>query len=195
MYNNQYPYFPYYINLPTYPVFNELWRSETPKFASFSGIVRRIDAFYPAPNDPSADCYFLMSLESKEYGPLNFVISPGTYFVDHEVVEVGDEVTGFYDATKPAILIYPPQFPAVVVSKNKSHQNVTVNYFNNDLISSNGMLKLNISPSTEVFLTNDQPFERPLENRNLVVIYGPTTKSIPAQTTPYRIIVLCQTCI
>ncbi|GFP76498.1 hypothetical protein [Clostridium fungisolvens] len=195
MYNNPYPYFPYYINPPTYPVFNENWRQETPKFASFSGIVRRIEDFYPAPNDPSVSCYYLMSLESKEHGPLNFVISPGTYFVDHEIVEVGDDVTGFYDATKPAILIYPPQFPAIVMTKNSSQQNVTVDYFNNDLISSDGMLKLNISPSTEVFLTNDQPFERPLENRNLVVIFGPTTKSIPAQTTPYRIIVLCQTCI
>lgn len=195
MYNNQYPYFSYYINPPTYPVFTEIWRNVTPKFAFFSGVVKRIENFYPAPNNPSADCYYLMSLESKEYGPLNFVISPGTYFVDHEIVEVGDDVTGFYDATKPAILIYPPQFPAIVIAKNSSQQNVTVDYFNNDLISSNGMLKLNTSPSTEVFLTNDQPFNRPLENRNLVVIYGPTTKSIPAQTTPYRIIVLCQTCI
>jgi hypothetical protein len=163
----------------------------TQKFAGVSGIVTRIEDFNPSPNETSAGCYKLMSLESKDRGPVNFVISPETYFVDHEVVEVGDEVTGFYDANAPAILIYPPQYPAIVVTKNTEYQNVTVDYFNNQLISSDGNLKLNIATSTEIILTNDQPFKRYPGNRNLIVVYGPTTKSIPAQTTPYKIIVLC----
>ena len=37
-----------------------------------------------------------------------------------------------------------------------------------------------------------QPFHGKITtNRNLIVIYGATTKSIPAQTTPYKIIVMC----
>lgn len=28
-------------------------------------------------------------------------------------------------------------------------------------------------------------------NRNLLVVFGPTTMSIPVQTTPYKIIVMC----
>ncbi|HEX9026874.1 MAG TPA: hypothetical protein VF839_10505, partial [Clostridium sp.] len=71
------------------------------------------------------------------------------------------------------------------------YQNVTVDYFNNELISSDGNLKLNTDQSTEIILTNDQLFNRYPGNRNLIVVYGPTTKSIPAQTTPYKIIVLC----
>lgn len=190
MYNNQFPCCPY-MNQPAYLSSNEWWREITQKFAGVSGIVTRIEDFNPSPNKTSAGCYKLMSLESKDMGPVNFVISPETYFVDHEVVEVGDEVTGFYDANAPAILIYPPQYPAIVMARSTDYQNVTVDFFNNQLVSSDGNLKLNIAQSTEVILTNDQPFNRYPGNRNLIVVYGPTTKSIPAQTTPYKIIVLC----
>jgi hypothetical protein len=184
MYNNQFSYCPYYMEQPTY-------RNKMQSFAAFSGTVTRIEDFNQGQNVASAGCYKLMSLESKDRGPANFVISPETYFVDHEVVEVGDKVTGFYDANAPTILIYPPQYPAIVMAKDTEYQNVTVDYFNNQLVSSGGNLKLNIAPTTEVILTNDQPFDRYPGNRNLIVVYGPTTKSIPAQTTPYKIIVLC----
>jgi len=191
MYNNQFPCCPYYMNQAAYPYFNAMWRNTARNFAAFSGTVTRIEDFYPGQDDASAGCYKLMSLENIDRGPVNFVISPGTYFVDHEVVEVGDEVTGFYDANAPALLIYPPQYPAIVMAKDTVYQNVTVDYFNNQLISNDGNLKLNIAPSTEVILTNDQIFNKYPGNRNLIVAYGPTTKSIPAQTTPYKIIVLC----
>ena len=191
MYNDQFPFCPYYMNQANYPSFDVGWRNTTQKFVAFSGAVTRIEDFYPSPNDSSAGCYKLMSLESIAKGPVNFTISPGTYFVNHEVVEVGDEVTGFYDVNAPALLIYPPQYPAIVIAKNTDIQNVTVDYFNDQLISSDGNLKLNITPTTEIILTNDQIFNRYPGNRNLIVVYGPTTKSIPAQTTPYKIIVLC----
>jgi hypothetical protein len=191
MYNRRFPCCPYYMNQAVYHSFNANWRIETQKFAAFSGVVTRIEDFSPSPSDTSGGCYKLMLLENKDKGPVNFVISPETYFVDHVVVEAGDEVTGFYDANAPAILIYPPQYPAIVMAKNTEYKNVTVDYFNNQLINSDGTLKLNAAPSTEVILKNDQPFSGYPGNRNLIVIYGPTTKSIPAQTTPYKIIVLC----
>jgi hypothetical protein len=191
MYDSQFPCCPYYMNQTASPSFNGKWRNETQKFAAFSGTVTRIEDFYTGQNDTSAGCYKLMSLENKDRGPVNFVISPGTYFVDHEVVGVGDKVTGFYDSNAPAILIYPPQYPAIVMAKDTRYQNVALDYFNNQLISSDGNLKLNMDPSTKIFLTNDQLFNRYPGNKNLIVVYGPTTKSIPAQTTPYKIIVLC----
>lgn len=191
MYNNQFFSCPYYMNQATYPDFNPWWRSNAQKFAAINGIVTRIEDFNLGQDDASAGCYKLMSLESKDMGSVNFVISPETYFVNHEVVRVGDQVTGFYDANAPALLIYPPQFPTIVMAKHIEYQNVAVDYFNNQLLSSDGNLKLNIAPSTEVILTNDQPFNRYAGNRNLIVVYGPTTKSIPVQTTPYKVIVLC----
>lgn len=191
MYNNHCPCCPYYMNQAAYPSFNVNWRNATQSFAAVSGTVTMMQDFYPTQDEESAGCYKLMSLESIDRGPVNFVVSPGTYFVNHEVVVVGDEVTGFYDANAPALLIYPPQYPAIVIAKNTEDQNVTVDYFNYQLISSDGDLKLNIAESTEIILTNNQSFNRYPGNKNLIVVYGPTTKSIPAQTTPYEIIVLC----
>lgn len=191
MYNNQFFSYLSHMNQDDYIFFDSRWRNIEQKFAAFSGTVTRIEDFYPGQDNASAGCYKLMSLESVDRGPVNFMISPITYFVNHEVIEVGDEVTGFYDANAPTILIYPPQYPAIVMAKNRRTQNVTVDYFNNQLISSDGNLKLNIAPYTELILTNDQIFNRYPRNRNLIVVYGPTTFSIPAQTTPYKIIVLC----
>ena len=122
---------------------------------------------------------------------VNFVVSPTTYFVDHVMVTVGDRVTGYYDGDAPTLLIYPPQYQALVMVKASPDQNVKVDYFNSQLVSSDGQLRLNISPFTKIVLTNGQLFSRNPANRDLIVIYGPTTKSIPAQTTPNRIIVLC----
>lgn len=191
MYNNQFFFCPYDINQDAYLSSNSRWRNAAVKFAAISGTVTKIEDFYVGEDDASAGCFKLMSLESLDMGPVNFIISPGTYFVYHEVIEVGDEVTGFYNANAPTPLIYPPQYPAIVMAKNTVSENVTVDYFNNELISSDGNLKLNLSPNTEVILTNDQIFNRYPGNRNLIVVYGPTTFSIPAQTTPYKIIVLC----
>lgn len=44
---------------------------------------------------------------------------------------------------------------------------------------------------TEVILTNDQIFNRFPRNKNLIVVYGHINMSIPAQTTPYKSIVIC----
>ncbi|MEG0772115.1 hypothetical protein [Clostridium sp.] len=191
MYNNKFPYYPHYMNHATYSSLNAKLRNTSLKFAPFSGTVTKIEDFYTSEDDASVGCYKMMSLESIDMGPVNFVISPETYFLDHELVEVGDEVTGFYDANAPALLIYPPQYPAIVMVKDTVYENVTVDYFNNQLISSDGNLKLNIAPFTEVILRNDQLFNGLPRNKNLIVVYGPTTKSIPPQTTPYKIIVLC----
>lgn len=122
---------------------------------------------------------------------VNFVIDPRTYFVDQAMVGIGDLVTGYFDADAPVPMIYPPQYRALVMVKETQGQNVKVDFFNSQLISSDGMLKLNLSPGTAILLENGQRFTKSPANRNLIVVYGPSTFSIPAQTTPYRIIVLC----
>jgi hypothetical protein len=148
-----------------------------------------INDFFTNKNDEG--CYKLISVDNGLGALVNFVVSPKTYFVDQVMVSVGDQVTGYYDGNAPALLIYPPQYQAIVMVKNSPFQNVKVDYFNTELESSDGRLRLNISPYTQIVLTNGQHFSRTPANRDLIVIYGPITKSIPAQTTPYRIIVLC----
>jgi hypothetical protein len=161
-------------------------------FQSFSGYVTTISDFMITPTNEDAGCYKLFSLDNGSGSIVNFVVSPSTYFVDHAMVSVGDWVTGYYDGNAPVPLIYPPQYRAIVIVKQSPYQNVKVAYFNSNLVSSDGQLKLNLSPFTQALLTNGQPFTNNPGNRNLIVIYGPVTKSIPAQTTPYKLIVWCQ---
>ncbi|MEW9123121.1 MAG: hypothetical protein AB2421_10455 [Thermotaleaceae bacterium] len=160
-------------------------------FGYFTGMLTMIRDFWTEAQQPSG-CYKLMSVVDRYGNMVNFVVSPTTYFVDWVTLTVGDLVTGFYDAMAPVPLIYPPQYRAIVMAKFSSHQNVKVDYFNSQLISSDGALKLNISPTTQILLKNEQRFTGSLANRSLVVVYGPTTRSIPAQTTPYKITVLCE---
>jgi hypothetical protein len=162
-------------------------------FGSFSGIITMISDFNTG-DEATSGCYKLMSVQNREGSIVNFVVEPATYFVDHVMMRVGDSVIGFYDANAPVPLIYPPQYRAIVMARLVSNQSVKVDYFNSQLVSSDGMLKLNISPFTQIIQENGQAFTGNPANRNLIVIYSVATMSIPAQTTPYRIIVMCPLC-
>lgn len=120
-------------------------------FLSFLGFITMIDDFWTGSEEPSG-CYKLISVQNRAGSIVNFVITPETYFLDHEMVKVGDLVIGFYDANAPVPLIYPPRLQAVVMAKVKRGQSVKVDYFNSQLISSDGMLKLNLAPSTQILL-------------------------------------------
>ncbi|WP_039041401.1 hypothetical protein [Sporosarcina sp. ZBG7A] len=159
-------------------------------YQAFAGIVTAINDFSIGQYN-EVGCYKLMSVDNGYGNVVNFVVAPTTYFVDHEVVSVGDQVTGFYDGDAPAPLIFPPQFSALIVSKNVRGQFVKVDHFDDQLVSSDHTLQLNMNPATKVVLQNGQPFTGNLANRDLLVVYGATTRSIPAQTTPYQIVVLC----
>jgi len=161
------------------------------KFEPFHGMITMIDDFVIDESGESAGCYKLISVDNGYGSLVNFVVSPDTYFVDHVMVTPGDMVTGFYDVNAPVPLIFPPQFRAIVMAKDTLYQNVKVDHFNNQLVSSDNTLKLNISPYTKIALKNGQSFTRSPANRDLIVVYGATTRSIPAQTSPYKIIVMC----
>jgi len=159
-------------------------------FGSFYGIITMIDDFGIGTGE-SIGCYKLMTVQKRDGSIVNFVITPTTYFVNHIMMRVGDTVIGFYDANAPVPLIFPPQYRAIVMSRLLPGLNVKVDYFDEQLVSSDGTLKLNIAPFTQIIMENGQSFTGNPTNHNLIVIYGPTTRSIPAQTTPYRIIVMC----
>ncbi|MCM3601254.1 hypothetical protein M3175_10975 [Robertmurraya korlensis] len=160
-------------------------------FYSFQGTVTMISDFNTGQNGEAAGCNKFISVVNATGAVVNFVVSSRTYFVDQAIVAVGDRVTGYYDGNAPTILIYPPQYQALVMVKEATNRNVKVDYFNSQLVSRDGQLQLNLSPYTPVLLTNGQPFTLNPANRDLIVIYGPSTMSIPAQTTPYQITVLC----
>ncbi len=160
-------------------------------FKSFYGTVSMISDFMIDLTGKGEACYKLISVNDGYETLINFVVSPTTYFVDQEIVSVGDRVTGYYDGDAPVPLIYPPQYQALIMVKDNQHQNVKVDFFDSQLISSDGQLQLNISPYTQILLTNGQIFTGNPANRDLIVLYGATTRSIPAQTSPYKVIVWC----
>ena len=160
-------------------------------FKSFQGIVTGIHDFFTG-NEEDAGCYKLLSVQDGYGSRVNFVVTPATYFVDHVMVRTGDPIIGFYDAGAATPLIFPPQFRALVIAKVLQNQNVKADYFDRQLVSRDGTLRLNPGPFTRILLENGQAFTGSLANRNLIVVYGATTRSIPAQTTPYKIIVMCR---
>lgn len=160
------------------------------EFLSVEGIVTGIEVMSTSVNDRSA-CTLLMSVRGRGEDTFNLVVSVDTYFVDHVNIRPGDHIIAFYDALAPMPLIFPPQYRAIVIGKKSRRETIKVSHFNRNLISSDDSLRLNIGDRTEILLQNGQTFLGNIGNRNLVVVYGISTKSIPAITTPYQIIVLC----
>ena len=136
-------------------------------------------------------CTQLITVEDEEGGTTNFFMNANTYVVNFETLYESMPVTVFYSGNQAAPLIYPPQFVAAVVAPQVEGQMVTVAYFNNVLTASDQSLKLNLSPATEVVTRNNQTFYGNPGGNTLVVLYSSTTRSVPPQTSPHKIIVMC----
>ena len=130
------------------------------------------------------------AVENEEKAPATIVVSSNTYVLDNEEISVGSKITGYYNANAPMIMIYPPQYSTEVVVVEREDRNVKVDVFDKDYVSSDNFLKLNISEDTVIVSENGEAFTGELADRKLVVVYGPSTRSIPAQTTPEKIVVL-----
>jgi len=73
----------------------------------------------------------------------------------------------------------------------KAGQMVDVDYYNRSLMNQDMTLQLNLDGSVDITTTNNQRFLGSPAGNDLVVVYTSSTRSIPAQTTPARIVVLC----
>lgn len=124
-------------------------------------------------------------------GPVNLLLTPDTYVVNSMRLRVGMQITAFYDSSLPVPLIYPPQYRPVIITGHRANEMVTVNWFDPELLAADASLQLNLASSTEVVSANGQPFTCSPGNHNLIVYYTSTTRSLPPQTTPRKIIVLC----
>ena len=136
-------------------------------------------------------CMIFVTLEDKDGNTVNFVMTPSTYVVDFETLSVGMMCTFWYAADAPMALIYPPQYNAVVAAQEKNGRMIDVSYYNMTMVNEEQTLQLNMDGSVDVRTTNNQYFQGSPANHNLVVIYDNSTRSIPAQTTPRLVVVLC----
>lgn len=160
------------------------------QYNSYSGTILSIEDIMLDSRD-TLGCNKLFTIEDNSKNIITFLVTPSTYFIDSTAAREGDYIIGFYDTNAPVPLIYPPRFRALVMAVNPGDTNVKVDYFNRNLVSRDGWLKLNLASSTDITLENGQEFYQNPANHYLIVLFGPTTRSIPAMTTPYRIIVLC----
>ncbi len=151
------------------------------RYVSFTGVVKEIAV---------SEKNKTLKLEAANGTPAYFIISNDTYIINNAEITKGSTVIGFYDANRPMIMIYPPRYSVDVVGIVNEGENIKVDRFDKNLISSDGMLKLNLAKETEIILQDGASFEGELANKKLVVIYGPSTKSIPAQATPTKVVVL-----
>ncbi len=147
----------------------------------------------------------LSSLEKSENGLLygiieqqdnvfNIVVGQETVVVDNtgkrvELIE-GMDFTAYVDGNKPMILIYPPQYsPELVIVQTDEIGFAEVTQFDENF--ANESLKLNISDETVIENLSGTAVEaKDIVGIDVAVFYKFTTFSIPAQTTPSKIIVL-----
>ena len=147
----------------------------------------------------------LSSLEKNENGLLhgvieqqdnvfNIVVGQETVVVDNTGKRVelkeGMDFTAYVDGNKPMILIYPPQYsPDLVIVQTEEIGFAEVARFDENF--ANESLKLNISDETVIENLSGTAVEaKNIVGVNVAVFYKFTTFSIPAQTTPSKIIVL-----
>lgn len=102
-----------------------------------------------------------------------------------DAFEEGDEVKAYIDALSPAPMIYPPQYFAEAVIENTedalfTDADVYTKTETGRYINAAGDLEINVDG-----------FEGELgDTERLLVFYSVTTRSLPPQTTPEKIVVL-----
>lgn len=159
-------------------------------FASVTGTI--VDIVPARMGNRRADgCMSFVTVEDMDGNTVNFVITPATFVVDWETLSSGMTATFWYRTDAPVPLIYPPQYNAVVAAQEQNGRFVDVSFYNASLVNEAQTLQLNIDGSVNIRTTNNQFFQGNPANRNLVVVYTTSTRSIPAQTTPQQVIVLC----
>jgi len=160
---------------------HDTWWSDMPVFGSWTGQVTEIhgDDDYPP--------MYTFIMEGED-GNAMFVTDFNTFILGN-APEIGDNITGFYLLDMPMAMIYPPRY-VVSVIVNGEFNNIAVDRFDEELISYDGSLRLNINDETEIILQDGELFDCELAHRKLVVVYDISTRSIPAQTAPSQIIVL-----
>lgn len=136
----------------------------------------------------------LYGLIEQQDSVFNIVVAVETVVVDNTGKRVelkeGMDFTAYVDSNKPMILIYPPQYsPDLVIVQTEAAGFAEVAQFDENF--ANEILKLNISDETVIENLSGTAVEaKHIEGVDVAVFYKFTTFSIPAQTTPSKIIVL-----
>lgn len=139
-----------------------------------------------------SSCTLMITIMTDRQGEVNLVVDSRTFVLNGQRLRIGDEIIAFYDGSAPVPLIYPPQYRPVAIARTESGRQYALDYFDQNLVNSTGSLRLTPAASTSVVLPNGLGYLGLPYNHYLFVVYGASTRSIPAITTPYQIVVFCQ---
>lgn len=157
-------------------------------YLSVTGMITQISPLF---GSAESECSQLVMVEDETGSITNFYVTPSTYIADATTMYEGMQAHFVYNADLPVPLIYPPRYTAVAVVSTVIAPFVKAAYFNEQLVSSDNTLKLNMKEGVAVVTGNNQSYYGSPAGRYLLVMYENMTKSIPAQTTPDRIVVMC----
>lgn len=138
-------------------------------------------------------CGYLVTLRPDDgrRGTVQFALTGETVVVDMRRLYPGMRAAMFYDTRLPMPLIYPPRYQAQLVTVLNREEQVLLAYFDANLVAAGGKFALNLGRNTRITTLNGQEFRCELADQELLVYYTATTRSLPPQTTPRRVIVIC----
>ncbi|MBO8434987.1 MAG: copper amine oxidase N-terminal domain-containing protein [Tyzzerella sp.] len=106
----------------------------------------------------------------------------------------GMEITAVLPANSIMTMSLPPMTPdALAFVINQEGTSVKVDKFDDELLSEDKTLMLNIAEDTSIVsVTGSRQIltAEDIKGSNALVIYGATTRSLPAQTTPIKVVLL-----
>jgi hypothetical protein len=165
-------------------------RGTLEKFLNFTGTVTEINEI--------EDRLYIHAIDSE--GLPTVFIKDFLTFVLGDAPKVGDIVTGYYDASLPVPMIWPPIYTARLLVVG-DHGEIKLERFRiaegleNALMSESGELILRFDETTPIMLQDGQNIREIvteqqqsildfMDGRLLAVTYGPTSRSWPPQTIP-----------
>ena len=114
------------------------------------------------------------------------------HLIGVSAIPVKGRIIAFVDSNTPLPMVSPPQIEPLLVIYDQYGKKgeVAIGVFDDTLFSKQLKLKLHLKDSTEIVDLRGKRVEKEgLAQKMLVVFYGATTRSMPAQTNPTKIIV------
>ncbi|MFC7685068.1 stalk domain-containing protein [Ureibacillus sp. GCM10028918] len=168
------------------PAVEEVQQSKS-NFLKVTGEIVSIEA------DPKGNNYATVKTGEKEFGlyydDTTLVLNNAGEKV--ELIE-GAEITTFIDSRKPMIMIYPPRYsPEVIIVQSKDPSTVELQKFNKQLLNEKEDLVINLTDETEIHdLSGRKMSKDAIAEKDVLIFYNYVLESYPAQTAPFKIIVL-----
>ncbi|MFE8697243.1 stalk domain-containing protein [Cytobacillus sp. FJAT-53684] len=170
----------------------EIQSVDSTNFMKFSGLITEVQK--------DKESITLIVENQEDSLEMHFPLSDEVLIFDSETTEgiekgklaKGLNISAYYDKNKPMVMIYPPRVtPEIIVVNGKEKGQVKISKFDDQYTSLDNELKLNIAKETILLNKQGEKIKKEaLQGKELIVFYDISTKSIPAQTTPKKIIAL-----